>query len=660
MAALTLDHLSGGRVSLGVGFGWNTDELADHNVPPGRRRTMLREYLEAMRALWTQEEAEYDGEFVKFGPSWAWPKPVQAHIPVLVGAAGTEKNFKWIAKSADGWITTPQDRGITDAARRFAEIWREHGRDGAPRIVALDGRPDRDRLARWGAAGVTDVLYPAVDSDEVADIVCDPDDDERPLWYVVRRKRTVWDFENDQPKVATGAENAGLKETVRYYRHWRNVDDALAERRGEAPGDDVPPLELPPDEKLAEGEVFHLRVNRIGRSQFGAPPWARSLRFFSAMNTLTESHVAMAQAASMFVAKKVQRGSPDQIARSAMSVLNQTAEIGMAKFGDAPTPGRGALPPDPGSILVENESSRMEPVALQSGSAQAQQTAQIVRAPIAAASGFGQHYMGDASSANLATATSLELPTLMTVQAWQQTMLDLLRWFTDLVVEDAVKAGRIPPKAAQPEADPQDEDDPLEPVGERDELAEYEAPEKPARLMHLSESGDAIEFERRLNRKLGYTLNAPYPGRRNLPDVTALVTQVAQTFDQGGTNIPLRRGLLHFLADAGMNLDDPAGWVEAGLPEATIDAIAQQTLQRTQVPMGPDGKALPQPPAGPGGAPAQGDPTAGPDSGEKPPNAPSVLEAARELGADVAGLWHVAAVDPLLTEGASGGDAAGQ
>ena len=95
----TLDHLSGGRVSLGVGFGWNTDELADHNVPPGRRRTMLREYLEAMRALWTQEEAEYDGEFVKFGPSWAWPKPVQPHIPVLVGAAGTEKNFKWIARS---------------------------------------------------------------------------------------------------------------------------------------------------------------------------------------------------------------------------------------------------------------------------------------------------------------------------------------------------------------------------------------------------------------------------------------------------------------------------------------------------------------------------------------------------------------------------------
>ncbi len=67
-----------------------------------------------MRALWTQEEASYDGEFVKFGPSWAWPKPVQPHIPVLVGAAGNEKNFKWIARSADGWITTPRDFDIDE------------------------------------------------------------------------------------------------------------------------------------------------------------------------------------------------------------------------------------------------------------------------------------------------------------------------------------------------------------------------------------------------------------------------------------------------------------------------------------------------------------------------------------------------------------------
>ncbi len=159
----TVDHISGGRVALGVGFGWNLDELADHGVPAGRRRTMLREYLEAMRSLWRDEEAQYRGEFVDFGPSWCWPKP-PGPVPVLVGAGGTEKNFAWIARHADGWITTPRDRGIGDAARRLAEVWREHGRDGAPRIVALDAWPDDTRLARWADAGVTDVLYPVDDS----------------------------------------------------------------------------------------------------------------------------------------------------------------------------------------------------------------------------------------------------------------------------------------------------------------------------------------------------------------------------------------------------------------------------------------------------------------------------------------------------------------
>jgi probable F420-dependent oxidoreductase len=162
----TLDHLSGGRVSLGVGFGWNTDELADHNVPPERRRTMLREYLEAMRSLWTQEEAEYDGEFVNFGPSWAWPKPVQAHIPVLVGAAGTEKNFQWIARSADGWMTTPRDVKIDAPVKLLQDAWESAGRDGHPQIVALDFKPDPDKLAHWKQLGVTEVLFGLPDKPE--------------------------------------------------------------------------------------------------------------------------------------------------------------------------------------------------------------------------------------------------------------------------------------------------------------------------------------------------------------------------------------------------------------------------------------------------------------------------------------------------------------
>ena len=155
----TLDHLSHGRVSLGVGFGWNTDELADHNVPPGRRRTMLREYIEAMRALWTEEEAAYQGEFVTFGPSWAWPKPVQSHLPVLVGAAGTEKNFKWIARSADGWITTPRDVNIDEPVRLLQDTWAAAGRAGKPQIVALDFKPVAEKLEHWRQIGVTEVLF---------------------------------------------------------------------------------------------------------------------------------------------------------------------------------------------------------------------------------------------------------------------------------------------------------------------------------------------------------------------------------------------------------------------------------------------------------------------------------------------------------------------
>jgi probable F420-dependent oxidoreductase len=155
----SLDHLSGGRVTLGAGFGWNVDELTDHGVPGGKRRTALREYLEAMRALWTEEEASYAGEFVSFGPSWAWPKPAQARIPVLLGAGPTEKTFGWIARHADGWITTPADTDLDAHTALLQRIWRDEGRTGAPRICALGERPDPARLAHLESLGVTETIF---------------------------------------------------------------------------------------------------------------------------------------------------------------------------------------------------------------------------------------------------------------------------------------------------------------------------------------------------------------------------------------------------------------------------------------------------------------------------------------------------------------------
>jgi len=156
----TLDHLSGGRVTLGAGFGWNTDELADHGVPAGKRRTVLREYVEAMRALWTQEEAAYDGEFVNFGACWAFPKPVQPHIPLIIGAGGGPKTFGWIARHADGWMTTPGEQDIAGKATALRQGWADAGRPGHPDIrVLVTARPSADDFATWEAIGVTELLW---------------------------------------------------------------------------------------------------------------------------------------------------------------------------------------------------------------------------------------------------------------------------------------------------------------------------------------------------------------------------------------------------------------------------------------------------------------------------------------------------------------------
>ncbi|HEY2127384.1 MAG TPA: TIGR03619 family F420-dependent LLM class oxidoreductase [Streptosporangiaceae bacterium] len=159
-AIATLDHLSGGRVTVGAGFGWNTDELADHGVPAGQRRAVLAEYVAAMRALWTQPEAAYDGKFVSFGPCWAFPKPVQAHLPLIIGAGGGPQTLAWIAQHADGWLTTPGERDIGAKAAALRQAWAAASRTGTPDIrVLVSSKPSADDVAGWAGAGVTECLW---------------------------------------------------------------------------------------------------------------------------------------------------------------------------------------------------------------------------------------------------------------------------------------------------------------------------------------------------------------------------------------------------------------------------------------------------------------------------------------------------------------------
>jgi probable F420-dependent oxidoreductase len=113
----SVDYLSGGRFEFGVGAGWNREEMANHGTDPRRRMAILRERVEAMKAIWAQDEASYAGEYVSFERIWSWPKPAQRpHPPVLVGGSGPGVLDRVLA-FGDAWFPNHAPEGILDRAR---------------------------------------------------------------------------------------------------------------------------------------------------------------------------------------------------------------------------------------------------------------------------------------------------------------------------------------------------------------------------------------------------------------------------------------------------------------------------------------------------------------------------------------------------------------
>jgi probable F420-dependent oxidoreductase len=166
----SLDHVSGGRLVLGVGYGWNREEMQDHGVDPRRRRALVREKMLAMQALWAHEVASFEGEWVRFEPSWTWPKPVQQPRPLtLIGGAAGPTLFAHVAEWADGWMPIGGG-GVRTALPDLYRAFEARGRDAAAvHVVPIGVLPDPAKLEYYASIGVTEVALrlPSAGRDEV-------------------------------------------------------------------------------------------------------------------------------------------------------------------------------------------------------------------------------------------------------------------------------------------------------------------------------------------------------------------------------------------------------------------------------------------------------------------------------------------------------------
>ncbi|MFF9853811.1 LLM class F420-dependent oxidoreductase [Streptomyces litmocidini] len=163
----TLDHLSGGRFTLGVGVGWNREEAADHGVDWSTRRELGRERLDLMRALWAPEPTAYEGEHGdSVRASEAWPKPAGGAPRVLLGGAAGPKLFAQIAAQADGWLPIG-GRGLTESLPVLREAWEKVGRaPEALRLVPYAVLPNPGKLAHYEELGCDEVVLQLPPGDE--------------------------------------------------------------------------------------------------------------------------------------------------------------------------------------------------------------------------------------------------------------------------------------------------------------------------------------------------------------------------------------------------------------------------------------------------------------------------------------------------------------
>ncbi len=164
-AVASLDQLSGGRFVFGIGGGWNVEEMENHGARYNTRFKLMRERVLAMKALWTEEEAEYHGDMVDFDRVWSWPKPRQKpHPPILLGGE-SDYTLRRVVEYCDGWFPRP-GRGcdIRHEVGRLRHMAEEKGRDPKTLSTWVFRAPaDKAELARYREAGVEAAIFEVPD-----------------------------------------------------------------------------------------------------------------------------------------------------------------------------------------------------------------------------------------------------------------------------------------------------------------------------------------------------------------------------------------------------------------------------------------------------------------------------------------------------------------
>ncbi|QDY77304.1 TIGR03619 family F420-dependent LLM class oxidoreductase [Streptomyces qinzhouensis] len=157
--AASLDHVTGGRFSLGVGFGWNKEEAADHGVEWSSRRDLVLDRMRLMRALWADEPTEYKGVYGSVRASVAYPKPVRGGSPrTMLGGAAGPKLFSHIVEYGDGWLPL-KGADLRETLPVLRTAWEEAGRDPeALQVVPYAVDPTPERMAVFAELGIEEVV----------------------------------------------------------------------------------------------------------------------------------------------------------------------------------------------------------------------------------------------------------------------------------------------------------------------------------------------------------------------------------------------------------------------------------------------------------------------------------------------------------------------